>query len=167
MYTDKTGFGRAVLFALSISLSPAACFAQTGTIVIDASQTVALSDSGDDLATLQNIFQDANAPQDGAVAPALALLIADLKMKRMRLLQADNYCDIDSNGNFGMVPLDQISSGNYIPGTIAPGDCLTFLWQLQPALDNHLTPHVAIGATLPVSALRSRRDVDAGNHGAL
>jgi hypothetical protein len=114
--------------------------------------TISESDSGDDLATLQNIFADANAPQDGvAVAPAVESLMADLKMKRMRLLQADNYCDIDSNGNFGMVPLDAIISGNFVPGVVTPGDCLPFLWPLQRTLNSNLSPHVALGSTMPLS----------------
>ena len=77
------------------------------TLVVDASsQPVPQSDSGDDLATLQNIFQRANVPAEPAVEPALTLLkpvMANLKMKRLRLLQSDNTCDLDSNGNLGSV----------------------------------------------------------------
>jgi len=54
------------------------------------------SDSGDDLGTLQNIFQDAKAPQDGTIDP-MTQIIADLKMKRMRILGADVYCDLDAS----------------------------------------------------------------------
>jgi hypothetical protein len=55
-----------------------ACLCQTSsafavdpatTIVVDAAIMVAES-GGDDLATVKNIFQDANAPQDGATGDA-------------------------------------------------------------------------------------------------
>jgi hypothetical protein len=155
MHADKAKLGRVVLFALSISLSPAAAFAQASTIVVDASQTVALSDSGDDLATLQNIFQDANAPQDGAGGDATdprRQVISDLKMKRMRILQGDTYCDLDANGTFGNRPLPD-TNGNY--PAVVPGDCDLMKWYIDWALVSGLSPHVALGYGLPVSFVPS------------
>jgi hypothetical protein len=121
------------------------------TLAVDASQTVTQSDGGDDLATLKNIFQDANAPQDGATGGASdprRTIISDLKMKRMRILQGDAYCDIDANGTFGNRPLPD-TNGNY--PAVVPGDCDLMKWQIDWALLSGLSPHVAVGATLPVS----------------
>jgi hypothetical protein len=135
--------------------SPPGCLGQTGsgaasdpasTVTVDASAVVAESDSGDDLATVQNIFQDANAPQDGTIVP-MQPIISDLKMKRMRILQGDVYCDLDGNGNFGTVPFDQ--NGTF--GPVVPGECDFLATQIKWALDNGLSPHVAVASTLPVS----------------
>jgi hypothetical protein len=105
------------------------------TIIVDASTTVRQSDSGDDLATLQNIFQDANAPQDGTIAP-MGQIISDLKMKRMRILQGDAYCDLDSNGDFV---------------TAHHGEFDLLSEEIDWALQHGLSPHVAAASTLPRS----------------
>jgi hypothetical protein len=125
--------------------------AQSATIVVDTSTTVGVSDSGDDLATLQNIFQGANAPQDGSLGDATdprRPIISDLKMKRMRILQGDTYCDLDVNGTFGNRPLPD-ANGNY--PAVVPGDCDLVKWQIDGALLSGLSPHVAVGYSLPVS----------------
>lgn len=114
-------------------------------IVVDTSQTQ--SDCGsncDDLTTLQNIFQDANIPAEpsnGVWLAAGSRMIADLKMKRARLLQADAYCDAASDDEFGYTP-----NGNFIAG-----DCYPLLWQLQWAFSNNLSPHVAVASFMPPS----------------
>ena len=119
---------------LLVCVSSARCLGQGApAIVIDAATTVAESDSGDDLGTLRNIFQSANAPADGLIEP-MRQIMADLKMKRMRLLLSDVYCDVDANGSFGAVSID--ANGNL--GAFVPGECYPLAWQIQWALDNGL-----------------------------
>jgi hypothetical protein len=114
-------------------------------IVVDTSKTQ--SDCGsncDDLTTLRNIFQDANIPAEptnGAWLAAGSRMIADLNMKRARLLQSDVYCDAASNDEFGYT----------FNGTFTPGDCYPLLWQLQWAFSNNLSPHVAVASFMPPS----------------
>lgn len=144
MHDDTVDLGRVLLVAMWICLSAASWFGQstsavaadtTSAIIVDAATTVAESDGGDDLATLQNIFQDANAPQDGTIAP-MDQMISDLKMKRMRILQGDGYCDLDGDGNFV---------------TIQPGEFDLLSQQIDWALQHGLSPHVAVASTLPRS----------------
>jgi hypothetical protein len=108
--------------------------AGAASIVVDASSTVAQS-GGDDLATVKNIFQDANAPQDGSIDP-LKPTISDIGVKRMRILRGDIYCDLDANGNF-------------IPVHTGEWDLLT--QEIDWAVQNGLSPHMAVGANLPES----------------
>jgi len=140
------------LSAAGVCLTTSALAADPATtLVVDASTRVVQSDSGDDLATLQNIFQDANAPQDGSGGGATDPrrgVISDIKMKRMRILQGDTYCDIDAKGNFGNRPFPD-ASGNY-PAVVA-GDCNLLKWQIDWALVSGLSPHVAVASTLPVT----------------
>jgi hypothetical protein len=135
-----------------------ACLCQTSsafavdpatTIVVDAAIMVAES-GGDDLATVKNIFQDANAPQDGATGDASdprRQIMSDIGMKRIRILQGDVYCDLDDNGVFGNRPAPD-SSGNYPP--VVPGDC-DLKWQIDWALLSGLSPHVAVAYYMPQS----------------
>ncbi len=78
MPDNTVDFRRILLAALCICLPPSTSFGNAAsavtpdpasTVIVDASTTVRMSDSGNDLETLQNIFQDANAPQDGTIAP--------------------------------------------------------------------------------------------------
>jgi hypothetical protein len=87
---------------MSASLAAVTDAKADASIVVDASQKQ--SDCGsncDDLSTLQNLFQDANAPAEGMIpgapwyGPAHQMII-DLNMKRTRLLQDDVYCDVVS-----------------------------------------------------------------------
>ena len=153
MGQDQASRLRIVALGLIIYLSPSGCLGQNPsglsgapTIVVDAGTMMAESKSGDDLQTLQNIFQDANAPQDGTIDP-MRQIIADLKLKRMRLLQADVHCDLDENGNFGNVPIN--AGGN--PGSVVAGDCDLLATQINWSLSNRLAPHVAVASFLPVS----------------
>lgn len=139
---------RSILFAFcattSLSFGGVTAALADASIVVDASTTLAQSDSGNDLATLQNIFQDANAPAEPLIEPALTpvnQIIADLKMKRVRLLQNDIYCDVDGSGNFGYTS----------NGTFTPGNCYPLAWELQWALGNHLSPHVPVASYMPPS----------------
>lgn len=110
-------------------------------ISVDASAMLQVS-QGDDLATLQNIFQDANMPADGSTpVQPVTQLMTDLAMKRTRLLQSDVFCDLDGNGNFG-------TNSN---GIVTGPDCVPLLWQIQWALYNHLSPHVAVASYMPAS----------------
>jgi len=143
------------IVALGVSICTGASLGQTSpsnapTIVVDAGTTVIESVNGDDLSTVQNIFQGANAPQDSTIDP-MRQLIADLKMKRLRLLSADVYCDLDANGAFGNVPTD--ASGN--PGAVVPGDCALLAQEIDWALSTGLAPHVAVANFLPVSFARA------------
>src|SRR5262245_49091519 len=79
---------RDLLLAFLVSASLSLCGATTArtdaSIVIDASTTLAQSASGNDLETLQSIFQGANIPPEPAFEPARTLLkqiMTDLKMK--------------------------------------------------------------------------------------
>ena len=147
MGPDKAALLGIVVLGLVSCFSPAGCRGQeTSLIVVDSASKVTESASGDDLATLQNIFQDATAPQDGTIDP-MRQIIADLGMKRMRILGADVYCDLDASGNFGNVPVD--ASGN--SGAVVPGDCNLLAQQINWALSNHLAPHVALASSMPVS----------------
>src|SRR5262245_44251789 len=73
MGQDQASRLRIVALGLIIYLSPSGCLGQNPSgapaIVVDAGTMMAESKSGDDLQTLQNIFQDANAPQDGTIDP--------------------------------------------------------------------------------------------------
>ena len=129
-----------MLASISPGIGAVATALADATIVVDASTIVAQSDSGDDLTTLQNIFQAANAPAEPTIGQ-FTQIIAELKMKRMRLLQSDIYCDVDAYGNFGG---DQ-------NGAFVPGDCYPLAWHLQWALGNGLSPHVAVAAAMPPS----------------
>src|SRR3981081_1117932 len=113
--------------ACSGQLKPAGA----ASIVVDASSTFAQS-GGNDLATVKNIFQDANAPQDGGI-DALKPTISDIRMKRMRILRGDIYCDLDANGNF-------------IPVHTGEWDLLS--QEIDWAVQNGLSPHMAVGANL-------------------
>jgi hypothetical protein len=98
MGQDKAPLLGIVVLGLVSCFSPSGCVGQEApTIVVDSGTKIVESDSGDDLGTLQNIFQDANAPQDGTIDP-MTQIIADLTMKRMRILGADVYCDLDASG---------------------------------------------------------------------
>jgi hypothetical protein len=147
MGLDRAPLPSIALLGLVSCFSPADCHGQeVSTIVVDSATKFAESNSGDDLATLRNIFQDANAPQDGTIDP-MSQIIADLKMKRMRILGADVYCDLDAGGTFGNVPID--ASGK--PGAAVPGDCDLLAEQINWALSNHLAPHVALASYMPLS----------------
>ncbi|MBV8918205.1 hypothetical protein [Bradyrhizobium sp.] len=147
MRPDKAPLLGIVSLGLVCIFSPSGCHGQAAsTIAIDAATKIIESNGGDDLATLQNIFQDANAPQDGTIDP-MSQIIADLRLKRMRILAADVYCDLDASGSFGNVPID--ASGH--PGAVVPGDCDLLAEQINWALSNRLAPHVALASSMPLS----------------
>jgi hypothetical protein len=139
----------ALSIGLSASLSTMTDARADASIVVDTSQTQ--SDCGsncDDLSTLQNLFQDANIPGEPTSPGQLwytpvGQMVADLKMKQVRLLHDDVYCDVDGNGNFGT---------NYNDGNgVTPGDCHPLDWQLQWAFSKHLSPHVGLASYMPPS----------------
>lgn len=115
--------------------SPAAA-QSASSIAVDAATPVVQSDNGDDIATLQNIFQDANAPQEPTFPP-MAQLVADLKLKRLRVLQGDVYCDITS-----LEP-----GGQFVTAHEGEWDLLTSY--LDAALAHGLSPHMAVAAYMP------------------
>ena len=150
---DDRSFRHVLLFALSVYLAPCAALAQTvpepaPTMIVDAATTVAESDSGNDLLTVKNIYQGANAPADGTITP-LQETFRDIKMKRLRLLQSDAFCDLDAANMFGSVPFEKHANGNY--GPVVAGECYPLRWHIDWATDNGLTLHVALASTLPVS----------------
>ena len=144
---NKAYITGAMLLAVGMSLSAGACLGQT--VIVDASTTVNVGAGSDDLATLQNIFQDATAPADGGSPQVNPVqhMVTDLNMKRIRILQGDVYCDLDANNQFG----SDISSAGVVVGTAVAGDCYPLLWQLKWALTNRLSPHVAVAAYMPMS----------------
>ena len=149
MKKHRAALSLAAFATLINGIAPLSSHAQTPTVItVDAGTPVRQSDSGDDLATLQNIFQGANLPGDNADEP-LKPIITDLKMKRARLLLNDVYCDIDSQGNFG----SQFAPNGQI-GFVA-GECNPLGWKINWALNNGLSPHVAVAATMPISFAHS------------
>ncbi len=137
--------------------------------MIDASTTLSQS-GGNDLAALQNVFQGANVPQEPAFEMPRTLLrqiMTDLKMKRVRLLQSDNLCDLDASGNLGSVTITGTdANGGFtfspaVPGSSSSsGGCDLLDWALLWALDNSLSPnvlspHVAVAAFMPPSFVSS------------
>ena len=83
--------------ALGAGTVPAAADA---TISIDATSTLA-QNGGDVLPTLKNIFQSGNAPGSvsggpDALADQMLPQMAEIGVKRARLLLVDEYCDIDA-----------------------------------------------------------------------
>lgn len=119
--------GACLLPAASGAADPAA-------LVVDVASVVQESD-GDDLATVQSMFQGANTPQDGQIAP-MAQIIADLKIKRMRILLADVYCDLDTDGSLI---------------TAHPNEWDILTQQLDWVLQYGMYPHVAVASTMPES----------------
>src|SRR5689334_7934853 len=82
-----------------LSLSGAAAAMADAAIVVNASQPPLSLSGGDDLKTLQNIFQGANIPAEPASDPQLTAVqstVAALKLKRLRFLQSDIVCDLTS-----------------------------------------------------------------------
>lgn len=135
-------------------MAPCAALAQTPpepapTIIVDASTTVAESDSGNDLNTLKNIFQGANAPQDsvqdGVIAP-LDQTFRHIGMRRLRILLSDVYCDLDAEKNFGWVSRDGNGIGPFVIDKCEPLD-----GQIRSAIAYGLTPHVALASSVPES----------------
>jgi hypothetical protein len=144
MPDNTVDFRRILLAALCICLPPSTSFGNAAsavtpdpasTVIVDASTTVRMSDSGNDLETLQNIFQDANAPQDGTIAP-MGQIISDLKMKRMRILLGDVFCDLDKDGEFV---------------TAHPGEFDLLSEEIDWAVHYHLSRHMAVASNLPRS----------------
>jgi len=110
--------------------------AATVPLIVNATTTVAESDSGDDLATLQSLYQGAHAPNDFASGGPIDPIITDLKMKRMRILHADVYSDLDQAGSF-------------IPTQPDVWDSLT--WQIDWAVQRGLSLHFPVAYSVPVS----------------
>lgn len=110
--------------------------ATTIALTVDATTTLAESDSGDDLATVRGLFQGAHAPTDFALLGPIEPVIADLKMKRMRILQADVYSDLDQAGNF-------------MPTQPGVWDNLTS--HIDWAVQHGLSPHFPVAYFMPQS----------------
>lgn len=112
-------------------------------VVVDATAPkLTLGEGSDDLATLQSLFQSTNMPHE-PFAPALDQVMLDLKMKRMRSLLDDVYCDINQQtGEFGNANFD---------GSFTAGDCDQLGWRLQDMLDRGVSPHVALASFMPAS----------------
>ena len=147
------------LSALSAVATPARADA---TVVVDASRATSFCGSNcDDVSTLQDIFQDANVFADASY-DAMDGIIADLKMRRVRLLQMDVYCDIDSNGQtFGYTFNGAFNSP---VSTTNPNlnDCFPLAWTLDWAFKNHLSPHVPVATFMPPSFVQYVEGVNGG-----
>ena len=159
--SKQRGLLLAFLASASLSLCGATAARADASIVIDTSTPLSAS-GGNDLATLQNIFQGANTPQEPGIEPARTLLkqiMIDLKMKRVRLLQSDNLCDLDASGDLGSVTITGAdANGAYTFSPVAQGyggGCDLLNWSLPWALDNNLSPHVAVGSFMPPSFISS------------
>ena len=136
----------AALAATALSLSQIQIAAADATISIDAASTLP-QNGGDVLPTLKNIFQSGNAPGNVSsypdpLADQMLPLMADLGVKRARLLLMDDDCDIDAQGNFG---------GKDFSGNFAPGHCLMLDWQIGWLTKANLSPHMAVASHMPKS----------------
>ncbi|MFX7845477.1 hypothetical protein ABTK14_24770, partial [Acinetobacter baumannii] len=67
--------------------------------------------------------------------------MANLGVKRARLLLVDEFCDIDAQGNFGGT-----SSGSFVVNECNPLD-----WQLDWLIKAGLSPHMAVASHMPGS----------------
>ncbi|MGP9813919.1 hypothetical protein ACTZWT_20605 [Rhodopseudomonas sp. NSM] len=117
---------------LQIAPTPAGA----ASLVIDAAGIVAESDSGDDLATLRGLFQGAHAPHDFASLGPLQPTLSGLGMKRMRILQADVYSDLDGDGVFRPSP---------------PGVWDNLTGSIDWALQHGLSLHFPVAYFMPLS----------------
>lgn len=154
----------AVLAATALSLSQARMAAADAGIFVDASSIVQLCAGVgcDDLKTLQNIYQGANVPAEPAMGTALSALsarIAELKIKRLRMLQGDNLCDLDANGNLGSVGIAanpdgsavRNLDGSFVFTPVTSGGCNLIDWTMPWMLNNGLSVHAAVGSFMPPS----------------
>lgn len=132
----------AFLASTSLGCGMTTALAATSIVVDAAAPKLTLGEGSDDLATLQSLFQSANVPNEPFAPGPRNQIMKDLKMKRMRMLLDDVYCDIDQQtGEFGT---------NY-NGSFTAGDCNQLGWRLQAALDHGVSPHVAVAAFMPPS----------------
>ena len=132
----------AFLVSTALSCEISTALAATSIVVDAAAPKLTLGEGDDDLATLQSLFQSANMPAEPLAPGPLNQVMKDLKMKRMRLLLEDIYCDVNQQtGEFG----------TNFNGTFTAGDCNPLGWRLQQALDNGVSPHVAVAAFMPPS----------------
>lgn len=155
----------AVLAATALSLVQVRVAAADAAIVIDASSIVHLCAGVgcDDLKTLQNIYQGASVPAEPAMEPALSTLsaiIAELKLKRLRMLQADNLCDLDAGNNLGSVGIATNADGtvalrnpdgSFVFTPVTSGGCNLIDWTLPWTINNGLSVHIAVGSFMPPS----------------
>jgi hypothetical protein len=152
----------ALCLGLSASLAAVTDAKADASIVVDASQTK--SDCGsncDDLLTLRNIFQGANISQEPSY-DAMDQIVSTLNLKRLRLLQSDVYCDIDTDIDSAIHPNANFGT-NYNNGKgVAKGDCYPLLWELQWAFKNHLSPHVPVATFMPPSFIQYVTGADGG-----
>lgn len=135
----------AALAATALSLSQIQIAAADASISIDAASTLP-QNGGNVLPTLKNIFQSGNAPGNVSsypdpLADQMLPLMADLGVKRARLLLVDEYCDIDAQGHFGGT-----SSGSFVANECNPLD-----WQLEWLIKANLSPHMAVASHMPGS----------------
>lgn len=135
----------AALAATALSLVQVRTAAADAAFSIDARSTLPLG--GEDvLPTLKNIFQSGNAPGNVSsyhdpLADQMLPLMADIGVKRARLLLTDEYCDIDSKGSFGGT-----STGSFVAN-----ECFPLDWQLDWLIKANLSPHMAIASHMPAS----------------
>jgi hypothetical protein len=131
-----------VLISTALGFDVERALAGTSIVVDAAAPKLTLGDGDDDLVTLQNLFQSADMPNEPFAPGPLNQIMQDLKMKRMRLLLDDIYCDIDQQtGEFG----------NNYNGSFTGGDCDQLNWRLQDVLDRGISPHVAVASFMPPS----------------
>jgi hypothetical protein len=132
----------ALLASTCLSCGMTAALAATSIVVDAVAPKLTLGEGSDDLVTLQNLFQSANMPNEPLAPGPINQVMKDLKMKRMRFLLEDVYCDIDQQtGEFG----------TNFNGSFTAGDCNPLGWRLQQALDNGVSPHVAVASFMPPS----------------
>lgn len=135
----------AALAATALSLSQIEIAAADATISVDAASTLPQA-GGDVLPIIKNIFQSGNAPGSVSgypdpLADQVLPLMANLGVKRARLLLVDEFCDIDAQGNFGGT-----SSGSFVVNECNPLD-----WQLDWLIKAGLSPHMAVASHMPGS----------------
>ncbi|MFB9263697.1 hypothetical protein ACFFWD_11010 [Bradyrhizobium erythrophlei] len=150
----------ALLASTTLSFSWVAPALADVSILVDAGTPMIQSDSGDDLGTLQSVFQGANSPSEPYSEPQRTLLkqvMTDLKMKRLRFLQSDSLCDLDASNNLGSVSVGTDQNGAYVFSpvpSVTPGGCNLLDWTFPWSFDNGLSVHVAVASFMPPSFMK-------------
>ncbi|OAF09929.1 hypothetical protein AYJ54_12075 [Bradyrhizobium centrolobii] len=154
-FDSKRQLVLALLASTSLALGGATSARADVSILVDAAAVK--SESGDDLATVQGMFQGANAPSEPWSDPQpndLKQIITDLKMKRLRFLQSDVLCDLDASNNLGSFKVDVDGNGSYTftpQPSLTPGGCNMLDWTFPWSFGNGLSLHVAVASFMPPS----------------
>jgi hypothetical protein len=132
----------ALLASAVFSCGMTTALATTSIVVNATAPKLTLGEGSNDLVTLQSLFQGTSMPEEQLVPGPYDQLMIDLKMKRLRSLHDDGYCDINQQtGEFGF---------NF-GGSFTAGDCGHVAWRLQDMLARGVSPHFSLASFMPPS----------------